>query len=236
MIETQSREGDPDRRKKILWAIEKKLAMIMRGRSSSTLVSRTAGFPRSTASISASGVEDLWLDNWAHIRRSRLESSPWAGIGHCKEPGDARPPRFKTVARSHLDRIYEARAVASQFLERPQAWYTTFGVKQFFFRIFSPAGGSNFPPMLSARPGRRRNDRGPPLAAIVAVNVAECPFWVTGGKTPREYIFSELPQVADIARSAFHDLANPSYRRSLRSGSKQFQGSSDPTMPRDHPE
>ena len=155
---------------------------------------------------------------------------------HCKEPGDARPPRFKTVARSHLDRIYEARAVASQFLERPQAWYATFGVKQFFFRIFSPAGGSNFPPMLSARPGRRRNDRGPPLAAIVAVNVAECPFWVTGGKTPREYIFSELPQVADIARSAFHDLANPSYRRSLRSGSKQFQGSSDPTMPRDHPE
>ena len=47
------------------------------------------------------------------------------------------------------------------------------------------------------------------LRRIVAVNVAECPFWVTGGKTPREYIFSELPQVADIARSAFHDLASP---------------------------
>jgi hypothetical protein len=31
MIET-SREGDPDRRKNILWAIEKKLAMTMRGR------------------------------------------------------------------------------------------------------------------------------------------------------------------------------------------------------------
>jgi hypothetical protein len=31
MIETQSCEGDPDRRKKILWAIEKKLAMTMRG-------------------------------------------------------------------------------------------------------------------------------------------------------------------------------------------------------------
>jgi len=44
-------------------------------------------------------VENLSLDNWAHIRRSRLESSPWAGIGHCKEPGDGRPPRFKTVAR-----------------------------------------------------------------------------------------------------------------------------------------
>ena len=36
------------------------------------------------------------------------------------------------------------------------------------------------------------------------------PLWVTGGKTPSEYIFSELTQVADIARSAFfHDLASP---------------------------
>jgi hypothetical protein len=33
--------------------------------------------------------------------------------------------------------------------------------------------------------------------------------WVTGGKTPSEYIFSELPQVADIARRAFHDLVSP---------------------------
>jgi hypothetical protein len=32
---------------------------------------------------------------------------------------------------------------------------------------------------------------------------------VTGGKTPSEYIFSKLPQVADIARSVFHDLASP---------------------------
>jgi hypothetical protein len=73
-------------------------------------------FPKVNSIYIGQRVEDLWLHNWAHIRRSRLESSPWAGIGHCKEPGDARPPRFKTVARSHLDRIYEARAVASQFL------------------------------------------------------------------------------------------------------------------------
>src|SRR6516164_9321426 len=34
--------------------------------------------------------------------------------------------------------------------------------------------------------------------------------WVTGGKTPSEYNCSELPQVADIARSAFfHHLASP---------------------------
>jgi hypothetical protein len=32
---------------------------------------------------------------------------------------------------------------------------------------------------------------------------------INGGKTPSEYIFSELPQVADIAGSAFHDLASP---------------------------
>ena len=36
-----------------------------------------------------------------------------------------------------------------------------------------------------------------------------CPERVKGGKTPGEYIFSELPQVADIARSAFHDVASP---------------------------
>ena len=36
------------------------------------------------------------------------------------------------------------------------------------------------------------------LAAVVAVNVPECLFWVTGGKTCCEYMFSELPQIADI--------------------------------------
>ena len=36
-----------------------------------------------------------------------------------------------------------------------------------------------------------------------------CPERVKGGKTPGEYIFSELPQIADIVRSAFHDLTNP---------------------------
>src|SRR5262249_52946940 len=36
----------------------------------------------------------------------------------------------------------------------------------------------------------------------------------TGGKTPGEYMYSALPQVADIARSAF--------RRITRSGSEQF--------------
>src|SRR6516162_1790114 len=33
--------------------------------------------------------------------------------------------------------------------------------------------------------------------------------WVTSGKTPSEYIFSELPQVTDIARSAFSPCGKP---------------------------
>src|SRR6516165_2539505 len=33
--------------------------------------------------------------------------------------------------------------------------------------------------------------------------------WVTNGKTPSEHIFSELPQVADIARTAFWPLTRP---------------------------
>src|SRR6516162_11790178 len=33
--------------------------------------------------------------------------------------------------------------------------------------------------------------------------------WVTNGKTPSEHIFSKLPQVADIARSASSPLARP---------------------------
>ena len=33
--------------------------------------------------------------------------------------------------------------------------------------------------------------------------------WVTGCKTPSEYMFSELPPTADIVRNAFHHFANP---------------------------
>jgi hypothetical protein len=46
--------------------------------------------------------------------------------------------------------------------------------------------------------------------------------WVTGGKTRREYMFSGLPQVADIFRSAFQYLANPPQLRGARSGVEQF--------------
>ena len=46
------------------------------------------------------------------------------------------------------------------------------------------------------------------LATVAAGRSAARPFRVTDGKTPSEYIFSELPQVADIARSVFHDLAS----------------------------
>src|SRR6516164_8400441 len=36
-----------------------------------------------------------------------------------------------------------------------------------------------------------------------------CRLRVTSGKTPSEYMFSELPQVADIVRRAFDHLASP---------------------------
>ena len=62
------------------------------------------------------------------------------------------------------------------------------------------------------------------------------PVWVTGGKTPSEYIVSELPQVADIAGARFtiwrapriadHDVLGPSNSR----------GALIQKMPRDHPE
>ena len=58
-----------------------------------------------------------------------------------------------------------------------------------------------------------------------------------GGKTPSEYMFSELPQVADIVRSAFHHLANPFVLRITAFWARANSWlSSDPTMPRDHPE
>ena len=71
--------------------------------------------------------------------------------------------------------------MACQLLERPQAWYTIFGVKQFFFRIFSPAVAAIFRRCSPQGRVAEGDDRGPPLSAIVAVNVAECPFWVNCG-------------------------------------------------------
>src|SRR5262249_51761493 len=53
------------------------------------------------------------------------------------------------------------------------------------------------------------------------------PLGVTGGKTRSEDMFSALAQIADIARSAFHDSANQPYCRSrvlwiMCSGPEQF--------------
>jgi hypothetical protein len=48
----------------------------------------------------------------------------------------------------------------------------------------------------------------PPVAGDRA-SYPDCRLGVMGGKTPSEFMFSELPQVADIVRSAFHHLANP---------------------------
>ena len=48
----------------------------------------------------------------------------------------------------------------------------------------------------------------PPFGSDDAHRASSGLLWVTGGKTPSEYIFSELPQVADIAKSAFHRVAS----------------------------
>ena len=61
-----------------------------------------------------------------------------------------------------------------------------------------------------------------PCRLIGAMATQESPVKVTGGKTPSEYMFSELPQVADIARRAFSILPTPSYCGSLRSGSERL--------------
>jgi hypothetical protein len=45
--------------------------------------------------------------------------------------------------------------------------------------------------------------------AVIDWRSVECLLWVTDGKTPSEYIFSELLQVADIARSASSRFGEP---------------------------
>jgi hypothetical protein len=52
------------------------------------------------------------------------------------------------------------------------------------------------------------SERQPGARKAIQLAFVELRLWVNGGKTPSEYIFSELPQVADIAKSAFHHLAS----------------------------
>ena len=49
----------------------------------------------------------------------------------------------------------------------------------------------------------------PPFGSDDAHRASSGLLWVTGGKTPSEYMFSELPLLADIVRSAFGHLENP---------------------------
>ena len=106
-------------------------------------------FPKVNSIYNGQRVENLSLDNWAHIRRARLESLPWAGIGHCKEPGDGRPPRFKTVARrpSRSD-LGSPRGGEPIAREASSLVYDFRGQAVLLPNLFT-GGGSNFPPMLS---------------------------------------------------------------------------------------
>ena len=73
--------------------------------------------------------------------------------------------------------------------------------------------GSNTKASLIGQ-GDATNVRFPSVAAV-SDEKDDRRLWVTGGKTPSEYIFSELPQVADIVRNAFHHLATHWYCGSL---------------------
>ena len=55
--------------------------------------------------------------------------------------------------------------------------------------------------------GTRAKDPLPPSCGV-PVGRHEGQLWVTGGKTRSENMFSELLQLADIVRSAFHYSAN----------------------------
>src|SRR6516164_548557 len=69
-----------------------------------------------------------------------------------------------------------------------------------------------------------------PMAEYPAPGPAGGPLRVTGGKTRSEYMFSALPQIADIARSEFHNSVSQPYCRSrglgiMRAGDHAFWGS-----------
>ena len=66
--------------------------------------------------------------------------------------------------------------------------------------------GSLYGPDCTAACASTRG-RSRPRCRILSLHSGYC--GVTDGKTPSEYIFSELSQVADLAWSAFHRLARP---------------------------
>src|SRR5271155_1411587 len=63
---------------------------------------------------------------------------------------------------------------------------------------------SERPPTAQPRrsPALQRRTEGHPSEPFRSKNVGGR-LWVRGGKTPSEHVFTELPQVTDIARSAF---------------------------------
>src|SRR5712691_11210434 len=62
----------------------------------------------------------------------------------------------------------------------------------------------------------------------------QCPEGVTGGKTFSEYMFSELPQIADIVRSRFTIERTHSYCGSRVLGPSNSMLGCGPTTPQDN--
>jgi hypothetical protein len=59
---------------------------------------------------------------------------------------------------------------------------------------------------------------------------------VKGGKTPPEYMFSALPQIADIARSEYHNSANQPHCLSRVLGPSNSMLGGGATTPQDYPQ
>src|SRR6516162_1602387 len=90
-------------------------------------------------------------------------------------------------------------------------------------RVALNATGTNVE--IHATPTKREPEDGPKSSFhLRPLSEAPCRLGVTSGKTPSEYRFSELPQVADILRSPFGHLANPLVLQITAFGARAIPG------------
>ena len=104
-------------------------------------------------------------------------------------------------------------------------WIVSIGLDERFFGAHSLRGTKVT--AVYRRTGRRRrrpwtwDEHLPPSSAVRNSNM-EGQLWVTGGKTRSEYMFSVLPQIADIARSEFSQFSQPTVLPITRSADHAF--------------
>ena len=99
-------------------------------------------------------------------------------------------------------------------------------VRRFIKFLYATAAA----PKLSTRDNRNRRF---PVAPTFDCELLK---WVTGGESLSEYIFSELPQIADVVRSRFTIRRTHSYCGLRVLGPSNSMLSGGPTTPQDYPE